>query len=271
MICCCCGGGWGDGCEGDCGGFDMPMSIRTSPAFGFRQYNGLVRDACLLLFTKPALPGRVKTRLIGTRVDGRERGVTPEQAADLHQAFLDDLTARLAVGRFDLTLAWGLDDGEKMPESEHPTLRQVGEDLGERLFRALSGAAEKHRLVGAVGSDHPELAVEEVERGFALLRGGVDVVLGPATDGGYYFVGVRAASLRPEVVPGIEWSTPVVLETTLERCRVLSLSLMLLREGSDVDTHEDLDRLSRRLESSTDPLFGECPRTSELLRQWRSA
>ena len=99
----------------------------------------------------------------------------------------------------------------------------------------------------------------------------MDVVLGPATDGGYYFVGARAASLRAELFTGIEWSTPEVLETTLERCRELSLSLMLLREDSDVDTPEDLDRLSRRLESSTDPLFGECPRTSELLRQWRSA
>lgn len=197
--------------------------------------------------------------------------MTPEQAADLHRAFLDDLTARLAAGRFDLTLAWALDDGDGLPESEHQTVRQVGEDLGERLFRALSGAAEKHRVVGAVGSDHPELRVEEVERGFSLLRGGVDVVLGPATDGGYYFVGVRAASLRPELFTGIEWSTPEVLETTLERCRELSLSLMLLREDSDVDTPDDLDRLSRRLERSTDSLYGECPRTLELLRQWRGA
>lgn len=250
----------------------MHRSIRISARFGSaRQYNGLVRDACLLLFTKPARPGRVKTRLIGSRVEGCEAVLTPEQAADLHHAFLEDLTERLATGRFDLTLAWALDDGETLPDSKHTSVRQAGEDLGERLFEALSGAAERHRLVGAVGSDHPELALEDLERGFSLLRGGVDVVLGPATDGGYYFVGVRAESLRREVFAGIEWSTPEVLEATLERCRDLSLSLMLLREGSDVDTPEDLDRLSRRLESPRDPLSGECPRTAELLRQWRNA
>lgn len=230
-----------------------------------------MRDACLLLFTKPAQPGRVKTRLIGSRLGGREGGLTPEQAAELHEAFLDDLTTRLATGRLDLTLAWALEEGEALPDSGHPAIRQTGEDLGERLFEALSGAARKHSLVGAVGSDHPEVALEEVERGFSLLRGGVDVVLGPATDGGYYFVGVRAASLRRELFTGIEWSTSGVLEATLERCRDLSLSLMLLREHSDVDTPEDLDRLSRRLQSSTDPLSGVCPSTSELLRQWRNA
>ncbi|HEX2641628.1 MAG TPA: hypothetical protein VHU81_01450, partial [Thermoanaerobaculia bacterium] len=52
----------------------------------------------LLLFTKPAIEGRVKTRLIGD--------LTPSQAADLHKAFLDDLLDRLGPGRFDLRLAW---------------------------------------------------------------------------------------------------------------------------------------------------------------------
>ena len=237
---------------------------------GRRQYNGRVRDACLLLFTKPARPGRVKTRLIGDPGEGAG-GLTPEQAAELHQAFLDDVTQALTHGRFDLTLAWAVEEGMTPPESEHETVRQSGADLGERLFAALSGAARKYRLVGAVGSDHPELSLEEIERGFSLLRGGVDLVLGPATDGGYYFVGVRAESLRRELFSGIEWSTPEVLETTLERCRELALSWMLLREGSDIDTPEDLERLSCRLASSTDPLAVACPRTAALLRQWRPA
>ena len=229
-----------------------------------------MRDACLLLFTKPARPGRVKTRLIGDPAKG-DGGLTPEQAAELHQAFLEDVTHRLTHGRFDLTLAWAVEEGVTFPPSAHKAVRQSGADLGERLFGALSEAAHKHRLVGAVGSDHPELSLEEVERGFALLRGGVDLVLGPATDGGYYFVGVRAESIRRELFFRIEWSTPAVLETTLERCRALSLSFMLLREGSDIDTPEDLERLSRRFASSTDTLEAECPRTAEFFRRWRPA
>lgn len=229
-----------------------------------------MRDACLLLFTKPARPGQVKTRLIGSRVGGASEGLTAEQAAELHQAFLGDLTERLSTGRFDLTLAWALDEQEEAPESQVAAVRQAGADLGERLFRSLSGAAARHRVVAAVGSDHPELLLEEVERGFSLLRGGVDVVLGPATDGGYYFVGVRAESLRQELFEGIEWSTSQVLEATLERCRDLSLSLMLLKENSDVDTSEDLERLLGRFADPGDSLANQCPRTYELLEKWRN-
>lgn len=230
-----------------------------------------MRDACLLLFTKPARPGRVKTRLIKKGAEHLAGGLTPVQAADLHQAFLEDLTARLVRGSFDLTLAWALDEGEIPPESEHAAIRQTGEDLGARLLGALSEAARTHRLVGAVGSDHPELELREVERGFSLLRSGADVVLGPASDGGYYFVGLRSASLRPELFAGIAWSTAAVLKSTITRCRDLALDLKLLRQISDVDTPEDLQRLLRRLESPGDALAAECPRTAELLGQWRTA
>ena len=226
-----------------------------------------MRDSCLLLFTKPARPGRVKTRLIG---NGDGDGLSPVQAADLHPAFLDDLRSRLASGAFSLSLAWAMDGDEPLPETGEPSVRQRGADLGERLFAALAEAARRYRFVGAVGSDHPELSLTEVERGFSLLREGADVVLGPATDGGYYFIGVRAGSLRSELFEGIEWSTPAVLEDTLERCRRSSLAVALLEEGSDVDTPADLDRLWRRLEGDPDRLVRECPRTSELLRVWRT-
>jgi len=55
----------------------------------------------LLLFTKPARPGRVKTRLIGD--------LTAEEAAQLHAAFLADLAERLRGGSFELVVAWALE------------------------------------------------------------------------------------------------------------------------------------------------------------------
>ena len=86
----------------------------------------------LLLFTKPAREGRVKTRLIGD--------LTPAEAAALHTAFLEDLLDRLSGGIFDLRLAWALDPGEPVPGGPIPGVRQEGEDLGERLFRTLAAA-----------------------------------------------------------------------------------------------------------------------------------
>src|SRR5688500_20359571 len=80
---------------------------------------------CLLLFTKPAVPGRVKTRLIGA--------LTPAEAAALHEAFLADLVARLGRStRFSLRLAWA--------RSEE---RRVGKECRWRGAAWRSGAARR--------------------------------------------------------------------------------------------------------------------------------
>jgi uncharacterized protein len=209
----------------------------------------------LLLFTKPAVPGRVKTRLVGE--------LSAAQAARVHAAFLGDLVERLESGSFALRLAWALEPGEAMPESRHPGLRQHGGDLGARLYDALATAARHHPLVAAVGSDHPDLPLERVEDAFERLAAGVPVVLGPAEDGGYYLVGMRREALRPELFQGIPWSTPKVLAVTLERCRRLGLAVHLLPSGQDVDTPEDLRRLAAALAAGD---LG-CPRTRALLEE----
>ncbi|HUO86679.1 MAG TPA: hypothetical protein VM617_04750, partial [Thermoanaerobaculia bacterium] len=71
---------------------------------------------CLVLLTTPALPGRVKTRLIGAEVGGRR--LDAEDACRLHAALLGDLAERLAAGAgrdFHLRVAWDLAPGEEMP------------------------------------------------------------------------------------------------------------------------------------------------------------
>lgn len=214
---------------------------------------------CLLLFTKPARPGRVKTRLVGA-------GLSAERAAALHAAFLGDLCERLAgAPGFELRLAWALDDGETMPASRVPAVVQRGEDLGERLFGALSDAAAEHELVGAVGSDHPELSLRRVEEAFAALRNGADVAIGPAHDGGYYLIALRREIITRRLFCGVPWSTADVLATTLARCAELDLAAALLPPEGDVDTPADLARLAASLVEGRGP---RCPRTSALLESW---
>jgi uncharacterized protein len=207
----------------------------------------------LLLFTKPAREGRVKTRLIGD--------LTAAEAAALHGAFLDDLLARLRGGDFELRLAWALEAGEAMPEGDVPGVRQEGSDLGERLHRALAAAAAEAGAVAALGSDHPTLPVALVERAFARVEGGADVVLGPAEDGGYYLIALRASAVAPRLFAEIAWSTGEVLPATLDRCRELGLAVELLPVAADVDTPDDLRRLAARM--AEDDLG--CPRTHALL------
>ena len=75
----------------------------------------------------------------------------------------------------------------------------------------------------------------------ALERG--DLVLGPATDGGYYLIGLHRRALDPFLFRDIPWSTPQVLAVTVDRCRILGLASHQLAVASDVDTPEDLERL----------------------------
>lgn len=212
------------------------------------------------MFTKPAEPGRVKTRLIGA--------LTAEEAAALHEAFLGDLLDRLRGGAFDLRIAWALDPGQAPPAAAVPAEVQRGDDLGARMFNALAGAARTHAYVAAVGSDHPDLPLATVEAAFAGLLGGADVALGPATDGGYYLIALRAAAVDRRLFAGIAWSTAGVLAATLDRGRDLGLTVTLLPEASDVDTPDDLRRLADRLATADPHDTAGCPRTRALLAAW---
>ena len=213
-------------------------------------------DRGVVVFTKPARPGTVKTRLIGE--------LSPADAADLHNAFLHDLMEALQDGNFDLMVAWALESGEALPGVFDREVRQKGSSLGERLYLTLAEQALRFQAVMAVGSDHPELPPAVVEQGFEQLERGADVVLGPAEDGGYYLLGLSSKVLSPGLFSGVEWSTREVLRQTLDNCGALGLEVELLPPAADVDTPADLARLARRLAGDG----GSCPRTRAILAEW---
>src|SRR5262249_54787055 len=94
--------------------------------------------------------------------------------------------------------------------------------------------------VVVVGADSPTLPVEYVEEAFALLDR-ADVVLGPATDGGYYLLG--CGPRLPPLFSGIDWSSERVLAETAARLEDPSWRLALLPPRADVDTPQDWARL----------------------------
>ena len=85
--------------------------------------------------------------------------------------------------------------------------------------------------------DRPGLRADHLTQAFALLAEH-DVVLGPATDGGYYLLGLRQP--RPELFLNKEWSTDSVLVDTIADAQRLGCRVALLPELRDVDTADDL-------------------------------
>lgn len=216
----------------------------------------LVASRCVLVFTKPAVPGRVKTRLLGH--------LGPEQAANLQAAFFDDLHRRLDRAGLRPRPVWGLEPGEEVPAEPAGGRRQRGRDLGERIERALVEAGAEAEVVAIVGGDHPDLPAERVEEALEAVERGADLALGPTPDGGYYLIAARPARWPRELLDGVAWSTPRTLETTLGKARAAGLRVALLAPHEDVDTPADLERLALRLAAGPQ---GECPRTRAVLEQ----
>ena len=186
----------------------------------------------LVVFVKAPRAGFVKTRLA--------RSLGADKACTAYRRLVDRLFARLR-GLHNVELRFAPDDAEAeiqpwlAPGWTHA--RQGTGDLGERLVHAFGeGFKQSVRRVVVIGSDCPEVTVEDIRSAWRALASH-DVVLGPACDGGYWLIGLRAP--RSELFEGIPWSTPQVYAETELRARRAGLSICKLRELSDVDTLED--------------------------------
>ncbi len=186
----------------------------------------------LIVFLKAPRPGTVKTRLAETI------GAGPACAA--YQQLIGTLLGRLQSLRA-VELCYSPDDA--LAEVE-PWLRegwvaaaQGDGDLGQRLEsafkRSFAGGAER---VVVIGSDCPAVTAEDVGRAWAALRMH-DVVLGPASDGGYWLIGLR--KVESSLFHDIPWSTEGVFAASMRRITRRGLSVHVLRQLTDVDTERD--------------------------------
>jgi rSAM/selenodomain-associated transferase 1 len=212
------------------------------------------------IFAKWPAPGQVKTRLAAA--------TTPQWAARVAAAFLADTLDRLAVVQARRVMVYA-------PMESHDAFVTLGGDrfecepqgpgnLGDRLARFITAWNEQGPVV-VVGSDSPTLPPGLIEQAFAEL-GHADVVLGPATDGGYYLLGCRR--LLPSLFQVIDWGSPRALSQTVARVAAASATLALLPPWYDVDTLEDWQMLAGHLaalrRAGIDPGI---PRTESLVRE----
>jgi rSAM/selenodomain-associated transferase 1 len=140
------------------------------------------------------------------------------------------------------------------------TETQQGNDLGQRLSHALHQKwNEGFRKLVFIGTDSPLLEIEDLQAAFQALNE-AEVVLGPATDGGYYLIGF--SSLLSELFSGISWGTSDVFGQTIRRLEIASVRWQRLREHFDLDTYDDLVKFRRVLKEYPSMLPG--PNDQEL-------
>ncbi|GAB2782314.1 TIGR04282 family arsenosugar biosynthesis glycosyltransferase [Hymenobacter latericoloratus] len=128
----------------------------------------------------------------------------------------------------DLSDEWGGYEQQPQPPG----------DLGQKMQAAFAQSfARGAAAVVIIGTDCPGLTTAHLTAAFRALETH-DVVLGPATDGGYYLLGMK--QLWPDLFQNKAWSTETVRAATEADVQRLKLSLCLLPELRDVDTAADL-------------------------------
>ena len=195
----------------------------------------------LLVVAKAPEAGRAKTRLCPP--------LTPAQAADLAAAaLLDTLAAVTAVpgGRVIVALTGDLSRAARAAALRRalrgvPTPAQRGPDLGHRIAAAHRDAAAllPGRPVLQLGMDTPQVEPALLADAAVPLRTGMlDAVVGPATDGGWWALGLRDPRAAA-VIAGVPTSRADTGERTVAALRTAGLRVGLLPELSDVDTIAD--------------------------------
>lgn len=188
--------------------------------------------ARVVVMTKDAVPGRVKTRMIPR--------LGADGAARLHALLVDHCLDVCTRSGLPVTVAI---DGDadalaaRLADRDIRVEAQASGDLGDRLRHALRGP----QRVVCVGTDCPDLSPELLQAAAA----GRGVTLGPALDGGYWLVAFDGAPdgrapAGHALFEDIPWSTSTVLATTLDRARAAGLSVTMLPTLRDLDTPDDL-------------------------------
>jgi rSAM/selenodomain-associated transferase 1 len=187
----------------------------------------------LVVIAKEPVPGAVKTRLAPT--------VGADGAARAAAAMLTDTLAAMTQVEAEPWVCFAPPDARRRIARLAPgfgLLAQVQGDLGDRLagcFAALLGGGAERVVI--VAADTPHVPRATYQAAFALLDH-VDVVLGPAEDGGYYLVGAKLA--LPELFVGVPMGTEVVLQVTIERALRRRLRIATVPMLRDLDRLEDL-------------------------------
>jgi uncharacterized protein len=228
--------------------------------------HSLRSDRCAMaIMAKAPAAGSVKTRLVPA--------LSLQEANALGCCFLRDMSANLVLAAETAAIDAFVAFAPAGSEAAFDSVIEPGTDFvladgsmpappgivgfGTCLFQAARGLfGRDYGAVALLNSDSPTLPTRSlIEAARLLAAPGARVVLGPAFDGGYYLIGMKAP--YPELFQNVDWSTERVAEQTRARAAERGLTVVELEPWYDVDDAASLHRLLRELdEHSPADLWG---------------
>ena len=179
----------------------------------------------LSIFARWPEPGQAKTRLIPR--------FGPEGAAAIYRKLLQHTVAVARASGMDLELrVTGADAAafRGLLGGDLAIAAQGEGDLSDRLSRVPPPAI-------VIGSDCPGLVPEVIWAACDALAAG-PIVIGPASDGGYYLLGYNEDARF--AFAGMAWGTNGVFAETMRRFAARGLTPAVLPELADIDEPDDL-------------------------------
>ena len=192
----------------------------------------------IIQFTKSPDPEPVKTRLASV--------LSRDQRRELHCALTEWVCGQLQSPfcQHELWVAGNLAHPfiQSIPKRYRLVLcQQRGQDLGERMAEAVKQGLQSYGQVIIIGSDCPFIDLDYLEKAIQQLHQH-DVVVGPATDGGYVLLGMKR--FNPLLFSDIPWGSAMVLAATLTAINHSAETVHLLRPLTDIDRPDDLSALA---------------------------
>jgi rSAM/selenodomain-associated transferase 1 len=194
--------------------------------------------------------GRVKARLA--------QSIGDESATNLYRMFIRDTLT--TVQDLDIPFYIAVHPPESQKQfakwigPSYQIFQQQGIDIGERLQSGFTTMFERgYKQVIALASDSPDLPIEILREAVSALQSH-KAVIGPASDGGYYLIGLSHDHSIPGAFEDISWSTETVFRETLSKIKSVTQRVHILPEWADIDTKSDLQKFyeKHRLQNSCD-------------------
>jgi len=185
----------------------------------------------LIIFVRNPEPGRVKTRLAATL--GDEKALHIYKDLLNHTRSVSRLSSAHKFVFYHNEIDW--DDEWNVPDFNKR--QQSNSNLGGKMMSAFEEIflADYDKVI-IIGSDCFELTTAYIETAFSYLDD-KDVVIGPASDGGYYLLGMKR--MHSCFFSNKKWSTDSVYTATLQDATLHGLSVASLPVLTDVDTEAD--------------------------------